>query len=99
MQNEFPVDDVVAPLLEALQQSGCAILEAPLANFVLMGYGEGAIMAVPGHDQRDWEFASKYQLPIVAVVKPADFSGDPAQLVAESAHLEKGVLVNSGELS
>ena len=70
-----------------------------VANFVLMGYGEGAIMAVPGHDQRDWEFASKYQLPIVAVVKPADFSGDPAQLVAESAHLEKGVLVNSGDFN
>ncbi len=56
-------------------------------------------MAVPGHDQRDWEFASKYQLPIVAVVKPADFIGDPAQLVAESAHLEKGVLVNSGDFN
>ncbi len=41
-----------------------------VANFVLMGYGTGAVMAVPGHDQRDWEFARKYDLPIVMVVVP-----------------------------
>jgi len=43
-----------------------------VANFVLMGYGTGAVMAVPGHDQRDWEFAQKYDLPIVMVVVPQD---------------------------
>ncbi len=43
-----------------------------VANFVLMGYGTGAAMAVPGHDQRDWEFAQKYDLPIVMVVVPPD---------------------------
>ncbi len=43
-----------------------------VANFVLMGYGTGAVMAVPGHDQRDWEFAQKYDLPIVMVVVPRD---------------------------
>ena len=42
-----------------------------VANFVLMGYGTGAVMAVPGHDQRDWEFAKKYDLPIRMVVVPA----------------------------
>lgn len=68
-----------------------------VANFVLMGYGEGAIMAVPGHDQRDWEFATKYGLPITPVVIPEGFVGDPAQLVAAAAYLPKGVLVNSGE--
>ncbi|HEU4775022.1 MAG TPA: leucine--tRNA ligase, partial [Lysobacter sp.] len=41
-----------------------------VANFVLMGYGTGAVMAVPGHDQRDWEFARKYQLPVKMVVVP-----------------------------
>ncbi len=41
-----------------------------VANFVLMGYGTGAVMAVPGHDQRDWEFAQKYDLPIVMVIVP-----------------------------
>ncbi|HUP90782.1 MAG TPA: leucine--tRNA ligase, partial [Solimonas sp.] len=41
-----------------------------VANFVLMGYGTGAVMAVPGHDQRDWEFATKYGLPIKAVIAP-----------------------------
>ena len=43
-----------------------------VANFVLMGYGTGAVMAVPGHDQRDWEFAQQYQLPIRMVIVPTD---------------------------
>src|SRR5262249_56078081 len=41
-----------------------------LADYVLMGYGTGAIMAVPGEDERDWEFAEQYGLPIVETVKP-----------------------------
>jgi leucyl-tRNA synthetase family protein len=73
------------------------LLPIYVANFVLIGYGEGAIMAVPGHDQRDWEFAQKYGLPIPAVVMPEGYEEDPAQLVADAAYLEKGVLVNSGE--
>ncbi len=56
------------------------------ANFVLMAYGEGAVMAVPGHDQRDWEFARKYGLPIKQVIKPADDSeADDAQGSASAA--------------
>ncbi|MEC9340564.1 MAG: leucine--tRNA ligase, partial [Pseudomonadota bacterium] len=70
-----------------------------VANFVLMSYGEGAIMAVPGHDQRDWEFATKYRLPIIPVVAPSDWAGDPDELVKQGAHVEKGVLINSGEFS
>jgi leucyl-tRNA synthetase len=70
--------------------------EVPIwvANFVLMGYGTGAVMAVPGHDKRDWEFASKYGLPIRQVIAPAD--GTAVDLVA-GAHVEYGVLVNSAE--
>lgn len=49
-----------------------------IANFVLMEYGTGAVMAVPGHDQRDWEFASKYHLPIKAVI--ADHEGQIPEL-------------------
>jgi leucyl-tRNA synthetase len=64
-----------------------------VANFVLMSYGSGAVMSVPGHDQRDWEFASKYGLPIVQVV--ASQSGDFVDL-SESAYAEKGPLMNSG---
>lgn len=64
------------------------------ANFVLMGYGTGAIMAVPGHDQRDWEFANKYDLPIVQVI--ADENGEPVNL-DEGAFVARGLLVNSGE--
>ena len=71
------------------------LLPIYVANFVLMSYGEGAIMAVPGHDQRDWEFATKYQLPIVAVVKPEGFDTDVSELIADAAYLPKGVLTNS----
>ncbi len=64
-----------------------------IANFVLMDYGTGAIMAVPGHDQRDFEFATKYGLPIPRVVAPsADHAGKPFDGEAESG---EGVLVNS----
>ena len=66
-----------------------------VANFVLGEYGTGAVMAVPAHDQRDFEFARKYSLPIVAVIRPADGDGpDPAEMTA--ATVEDGVLVHSG---
>jgi len=62
-----------------------------LADYVLMGYGTGAIMAVPGEDQRDWEFAKQYGLPIVETVKrPAGFTGE--------AYAGEGVKINSGFL-
>jgi len=60
-----------------------------VANFVLMTYGTGAVMAVPGHDQRDYEFAQKYDLPITQVI---DAEGD----LAEAAITEKGPLIHSG---
>ena len=66
------------------------------ANFVLMGYGSGAVMAVPGHDQRDWEFATKYNLPVKQVITPADGNSEACDLTA-SAYTEKGTLINSGE--
>lgn len=63
------------------------------ANFVLMGYGTGAVMSVPAHDQRDYEFAKTYELPMKVVIgKAAD---EPAD-VSEAAFTEKGILVNSG---
>ncbi|ATZ93681.1 leucine--tRNA ligase [Dickeya fangzhongdai] len=64
------------------------------ANFVLMEYGTGAVMAVPGHDQRDWEFAHKYSLPVKPVILMAD--GSEPDLSAQ-AQTEKGRLFNSGE--
>ncbi|NOX42660.1 MAG: leucine--tRNA ligase [Gammaproteobacteria bacterium] len=66
------------------------------ANFVLMGYGEGAVMSVPAHDQRDWEFAKKYGLPIKQVIAPADGTKINLQ---EGAFTEKGKLQNSGPFS
>jgi len=65
-----------------------------VANYVLMEYGSGAVMAVPAHDQRDHEFARKYQLPIKQVIAPQDDS--PCDIEKE-AFTEKGVLINSGE--
>jgi leucyl-tRNA synthetase len=64
-----------------------------VANYILADYGTGAIMSVPGHDERDFEFATKYGLPIVEVIRPAGQT-TPAELPFLS---EEGVLVNSGE--
>jgi leucyl-tRNA synthetase len=63
-----------------------------IANFVLMDYGSGAVMAVPAHDDRDFDFAKKYDLPIKAVIKP--FEGE---LSSDAAYTEVGELFNSGE--
>ena len=66
-----------------------------IANFVLMGYGTGAVMSVPAHDQRDFEFAQKYAIPMLEVVKPKE--GE--HVASESAFTDKGVLCNSGEFN
>ncbi|MBH2872455.1 leucine--tRNA ligase [Serratia marcescens] len=65
-----------------------------VANFVLMEYGTGAVMAVPAHDQRDWEFATKYDLPINPVILNLDGSRPD---VSAEAMTDKGALFNSGE--
>jgi leucyl-tRNA synthetase len=67
-----------------------------IADYVLMGYGTGAIMAVPGHDQRDFEFARKYDLPTPIVVQPEDQQLDGATIT--EAWAGGGVMVNSGPL-
>ena len=90
--------------IATMEKKGCATgrtaihpisgKEVPVwvANFVLMGYGTGAVMAVPAHDQRDFEFAKKYDLEINQVIAaPADFD------ISEAAFTEKGKLINSGE--
>ncbi len=64
-----------------------------VANFVLMGYGTGAVMAVPAHDQRDFEFAREYELPIKVVINPPGKELDAAAM--EAAYVEDGVMANS----
>ncbi|NIU51829.1 MAG: class I tRNA ligase family protein, partial [Gemmatimonadetes bacterium] len=64
-----------------------------VADYVLMEYGTGAIMAVPGHDERDFEFAEEFDLPIVRVVAGP---GDDADTPLEEAYVGPGRLVNSG---
>ena len=66
------------------------------ANFVLMGYGTGAVMSVPAHDERDWAFARKYGLPMKVVIAPSETEIPD---VSEQAYTEKGILVNSGEFN
>ncbi|MGZ8164284.1 MAG: leucine--tRNA ligase [Methylobacter sp.] len=65
-----------------------------IANFVLMAYGTGAVMSVPAHDQRDFEFANKYGIPIKQVIFAKNGENDNC---AEQAYTDKGVLHNSGE--
>ena len=103
---ESKLGDVTEATLETMEKRGVPLgidvihpltgAKVPVwaANFVLMGYGSGAVMAVPGHDQRDWEFARAYGLPIQVVIgaepgKPSDIS--------EAAHEDKGWLINSAE--
>ncbi len=79
MTVRHPVNDVPIPIW--------------VSNFVLMSYGLGAVMSVPAHDQRDWEFAKKYNLPIKQVIFPAD--GSEYDIEA-AAFTEKGTLRHSG---
>jgi leucyl-tRNA synthetase len=66
-----------------------------VANYVLMGYGEGAVMAVPAHDERDFEFATRYGLPIKPVIRTP--AGDSTPAPWRDAYAEHGTLINSGK--
>jgi leucyl-tRNA synthetase len=79
-----------------------------VANYVLMGYGEGAVMAVPAHDERDFAFAEKYGLPIRAVIRPESEEGvekieggapHPSPLTPHLPYTEYGILFDSGDFS
>ncbi|HUX65452.1 leucine--tRNA ligase [Sulfuricella sp.] len=66
-----------------------------VANYVLMGYGEGAVMAVPAHDERDFAFAAKYNLPVKAVIRTS--AGDDTPAPWQDAYAEHGTCINSGK--
>ncbi len=68
-----------------------------IANFVLMEYGTGVIMSVPAHDQRDFEFAKEYGLPIRVVIQPDGGNLSPEDL--KNAYEDEGIMVNSGDFS
>ncbi len=78
--------------LKAIHPISGKLVPVWAANFVLMDYGSGAVMSVPGHDQRDWEFATKYGLEITQVI-----AGQEGEDIANAAITEKGSLINSGE--
>ncbi|MEJ2137930.1 MAG: leucine--tRNA ligase [Gammaproteobacteria bacterium] len=100
---------VAEAVVETMDKKGIALgvnavhpitgAEVPVwvANFVLMSYGTGAVMAVPAHDQRDYEFARQYGLAIKQVIKPAAGDDETQCDLASAAFIEKGVLVNSGK--
>ncbi|MEN6373197.1 MAG: leucine--tRNA ligase [Smithella sp.] len=67
------------------------------ANFVLADYGTGCVMAVPTHDQRDFEFAKKFNLPLIVVIQPKDRELDAEKMT--EAYVDEGVLVNSGQFN
>ncbi len=103
---ECTTSDAAEATLETMEKKGMPLgisathpltgEDVPLwvANFVLMSYGTGAVMAVPGHDERDWEFAKKHGIPIKQVIAPADGTEIDIQ---EAVFTDRGVLVNSGE--
>ncbi|MBI4295938.1 MAG: leucine--tRNA ligase [Chloroflexi bacterium] len=66
-----------------------------IADYILLSYGTGAVMAVPAHDERDFAFASKYHLPIRTVVAPPNWRGEPL----EEAYINPGIMVNSGQFT
>jgi len=80
---------------EAINPANGAHIPIWVADYVLMEYGTGAIMAVPAHDQRDYEFAKKFDLKIIEVISPDCTEGH----VKEAAYVGEGVLINSGDFN
>ena len=72
-----------------------------IADYVLAQYGTGAIMAVPASDERDWDFARKFNLPIRVVVRPPDAPDDVTadELPSNRAYIDPGIMVNSGQFN
>lgn len=68
-----------------------------IANYVLVEYGTGAVMGVPAHDERDFEFATKYQLPIRRVIRPENMPVEEKDLPVQETYHDDGIMVNSGE--
>ena len=85
----------IATGLNAIHPITEAKLPIWIANFVLIEYGTGAVMSVPAHDQRDWEFAHKYNLPIKPVIAPVDDTQSVD--ISQQAFTDQGLLENSGE--
>ena len=94
-RTEVAKDKTGVPLLGVTAVNPATGKQIPVwvSDYVLMSYGTGAIMAVPGHDQRDWEFARKFGLPIVEVVEGGDLDKE------SFVDIESGVIVNSGFLN
>ena len=79
--------------IEVINPATGKVVPMFVSDYVLMGYGTGIVMGVPGHDQRDWDFATKFGLPIVEVVKGGDITKEAFTLKDDT-----GIMVNSGFL-
>ena len=82
--------------LQVIHPLSGAQIEVWVANYVLMGYGEGAVMAVPAHDERDFEFATKYALPIRCVIRSTTGAYTDTVAPWQPAYAEHGITMNSG---
>ena len=80
--------------IEVINPATGKVVPMFVSDYVLMGYGTGIVMGVPGHDQRDWDFATKFGLPIVEVVKGGDITKEAFTLKDDT-----GIMVNSGFLN
>ena len=80
--------------IEVINPANGKVVPMFVSDYVLMGYGTGIVMGVPGHDQRDWDFATKFGLPIVEVVKGGDITKSAFTLKDDT-----GIMVNSGFLN
>ncbi|MGH8149137.1 MAG: leucine--tRNA ligase [Steroidobacteraceae bacterium] len=74
-------------------------VEVWVANYVLLGYGEGAVMGVPAHDERDFDFASRHGLEVATVIRPASGAYSDVHAPLTAAYAEPGITVDSGEFS
>ena len=83
--------------LKAIHPLSGELVPVWAANFVLMDYGSGAVMSVPGHDQRDYEFATKYGLAIAQVISTSKENSQNDDDISKAAITDKGLLINSGE--
>ncbi len=85
--------------IKAIHPLTGAAIPVWIANYVLMDYGSGAVMAVPAHDQRDWEFAKNYDLPIEQVIAPSSPNDDIPCDISKEAFTAKGLLINSKQFN
>jgi leucyl-tRNA synthetase len=101
LRNRMPSDEKTGVFTGAYAINPANNERIPIwtSDYVLMEYGTGAVMAVPAHDQRDFDFANKFGLPVKTVIVPEDIVGTIHELSLQAAYTDPGVMVNSGQFN